>query len=153
MLTLLLAALHAQPSDDVRAPIVLGNEGSYVSPDREWVRPVVEPGKGFNADLTFRPWSPFYILKRGEWGTWSLLGTSFGGCLDQISRMPCEDRAEAGVALAWTPRNSMVSFFGGLGLGGYGKQVEMSRATGVSVMGGILLTPPALVDFVKRRSR
>ena len=151
MLAVMLTIATLAPPRAEDADVVLGEERS-VGGQPGWVKPHVELGAGFRRDLTFRPWSPSYILKRGEWGTLSLLGTTFGGCLDRASRMPCEDRAEAGVSLAWTPRNSIVSFFGGLNMESAQHAMASRASMGVTFVGGLLITPPALVDLLRPRA-
>lgn len=141
----LVAAMLA-PQQRVAAPGVAptGGEGRVI-------RPTVEPGAGFRRELTFRPWSPFYILERNAQGTLALLGTTFAGCLDRGSGMPCEDRADAGVALSWRPRASPVSLFGGL-VASSVYHPRSQASLGVTLIGGLLVTPPALVDLLKPRA-
>jgi len=104
--------------------------------------------------LSLRPptgaWQPFRILGQGALGTWSLMGTVAGArpaCVSGVAA-GCSPFAEAGVALGWRPRRSLVTFFGGLKLTSRAVGGAGSGAPAPTVMGGVSVALPSMVDVV-----
>jgi hypothetical protein len=60
----------------------------------------------------FRPWTPL-LFAEGARGTWSALGSHFGGCGSTQGFLCSADAVDVGLALAWSPRGSALSFFAG----------------------------------------
>ena len=62
--------------------------------------------------------STLYILERGRFGTWSLVGTTMAGTLgcQDVLAVRCVDLVSAQLGIAWRPFGSLVSLFSAVGV-------------------------------------
>jgi hypothetical protein len=143
------------------APAPSQSDGEDDGPDpleRTQTAPAEAPRRAPELEVNprFRPWSPFYILRRGNRGTLSLLGTTFGGTVECVDARAsaCPAIAEAGLAIGWRPRRSLVTFFAGLTFGSYGASLrgnQLASSTGVGVVAGLhVFLPRWLTDRLRR---
>lgn len=98
--------------------------GVAVSPPAESVEPVAVDDRGSDRarlhtpELSFSRPSTLYILGKGRFGTWSLVGSNLGissGCDDALS-IRCTDLVTAQLGIAWRPFGSLVSLFSAVGV-------------------------------------
>jgi hypothetical protein len=97
-------------------------------------------------ELSFWRPSTLWILGKGRWGTWSLVGSMLGnmqGCSATIMAR-CLDVASADVGIAWRPFGSLVSLFSTIGVG---LVPGSSAPTGFQAMGGLRVDLPSRTQW------
>lgn len=124
-LSLLVAPARAAPEANAGVPTPADDLSSRLRPP----------------SLSFRAPSTLHILDRGRFGTWSLMGSSFG-CLD-AAEISCLDVATAWLGVAWRPIGTRLSLFAGLGVSSAGSVPNAPTPVGARPMVGVSIELPS----------
>jgi hypothetical protein len=103
-------------------------------------------------ELSFGRPSTLYILGKGRFGTWSLVGSTLGGMLGcaDVPSVRCLDLATAQGGIAWRPFGSLVSLFAAIGV----TTVPGAQAPpGFMTMGGVQVDLPSRTRWSRSRGR